>query len=73
MTAVGRSPSEFMNSIFVQKFVSKRMLMIVADLLSACLKVAEDMPCERMKIFVDDECRTVRKCRNEAETRPVSP
>ena len=44
MTAVGRSPSEFMNSIFVQKFVSKRMLMIVADLLSACLKVAGDIP-----------------------------
>ena len=44
MTAVGSSPPEFMNSTFVQKFVSKRMLMIVADLLSACLKVAGDIP-----------------------------
>ena len=29
---------------FVQKFVFKRMLMIVADIVSACLKVADDMP-----------------------------
>ena len=29
---------------FVQKFVFKRMLMIVSDLLGACLKVAGDIP-----------------------------
>ena len=44
MTAVGSSPPEFISSTFVQKFVSKRMLMIVADLLGACLKVAGDIP-----------------------------
>ena len=44
MTAVGSSPPEFMNSIFVQKFVFKFMYVIVADLLRACLKVEGDMP-----------------------------
>ena len=32
-----------------------------------------ELQVQKMKIFVDDECRTVRKCRNEAETRQVSP
>ena len=44
MTAVGSGPSEFMNSTFLQKLVFEFMDVIVADLLSACLKVVDDMP-----------------------------
>ena len=43
MTAVGSGPSEFINSTFVQKLVFAFMDVIVADLLSACFKVADDM------------------------------
>ena len=44
MTAVGSSPPEFISSTFVQKLVYIFMDVIVADLLSACLKVAGDIP-----------------------------
>ena len=38
------SKMPFMNSIFVQKLVLAFMDVIVTDLLSACLKVVDDMP-----------------------------